>query len=392
MIDPTPVVVVAPTTRGAARAAASAAEADFDAVLAATVSMAGAAVLAAPVPDTPGDVAAGAPTGTDPPAAAHWVLTGSAAFRVVPEGPAAVADQSAWHRAGAEAGEDGGHEVPVAPGLAGSEAHRAPSQATADRGGGEGATSGGATTRGATDGGVTLEQPPAAPAPAAPTPAVAHRESAIGTWHAGGVAPSSPHGEAEEPGTATVGRVAGGVARSPIEAHMPGRPIARGPVTPGEMPQPARAVGLAEAASMHDGAVLPDATPTVSFVERVGVPDAAAVFAEAARHAHRRGDGSHRMVLRLDPPELGTVHADLVVRGEEVHVSLRCDPGATHPLREARGLIERALQGQGFTLGGFDVSGRNDEHRPRPQGARPGSGPLPDAPQAGATDEKGLRL
>lgn len=192
-----------------------------------------------------------------------------------------------------------------------------------------------------------------------------------------------------------------GVARGALETHVPGQPVARGPVAPDEVLRPRPAVGAPGAPEAAPPAPVEGAVATVAPERgtpvateegaRVPVPDLAGTLAEAVRHAHRRADEAHRVVVRLDPPELGTVQVDVLVRGEDVHLALRADPGATGPLRDARDLIERALRGEGFSLGGFDVSARDEGQSRRPT-PRPVAARVAPWSQPRGHGEEGLRL
>lgn len=445
MIGPVPATGVVTPSGGTARPEPGAAEAGFDALLAAAVGVALAAVLATPAADGEGDVPAAVATGSDPPAALHWMLarTAAAGPQQAPPTDEALADPR-----GADAPDGGGREGPVATGPvpAGlgsgptAPADRAPvgtmpavptsrDPGAAVHAPGPAVAASSPTAQemsrdGSTPGlGPVRSVPPSPPAttgetagPAAGRPAPVGPGGAEGGKGAPASSPAAgdggravvsapPEGVRQPEGSGARGRPDGtrvvpaargaGVARGPLEGHVPGEPVARGPVAADEVPPPARAVGLAEATAAQDRTGPPvtvSAGPAHEPGAQVAVPDLAAVLAEATRHAHRRGDGAHRMVVRLDPPELGTVHADVVVRGEEVHVALRADAGATAPLREARDLIERALRGEGFMLGGFDVSARDDGRQSRPYAARPDAARAPDGGRDGGPDEEGLRL
>ncbi len=92
-------------------------------------------------------------------------------------------------------------------------------------------------------------------------------------------------------------------------------------------------------------------------------------------HAARLQQGATRVVLRLDPPELGTVTVSLTVRGSEVHVALLAlDNGSSALLQERRESAQRALADAGLNLVGWDVGEQPRERR----------GP---APRAHAEDE-----
>ena len=83
-----------------------------------------------------------------------------------------------------------------------------------------------------------------------------------------------------------------------------------------------------------------------------------------AQSALQQG-GAGRVVLRLDPPELGSVVLTLVVRGSDVHVSLvAADAGCTAPLDLRREQVRDALAAAGLDLAGWDI-GAGGQSRPR---------------------------
>ena len=77
--------------------------------------------------------------------------------------------------------------------------------------------------------------------------------------------------------------------------------------------------------------------------------------------ARRRTGTVEQIVIRLDPPELGTVRIALTARGDQVHVAVRAaTPEARAALEAQRDKIEDLLKGEGFHLDSFDVG-----HRPQ---------------------------
>lgn len=75
-----------------------------------------------------------------------------------------------------------------------------------------------------------------------------------------------------------------------------------------------------------------------------------------AELTRRRTGVAEQIVVRLDPPELGTVRITVTARGDNVHVTLRADsPEARAALAAQRDSIETLLSGEGFDLSSFDV-------------------------------------
>lgn len=117
---------------------------------------------------------------------------------------------------------------------------------------------------------------------------------------------------------------------------------APGRVEPGLAP-----LGLAERTSVAEPASAADALLRTNI---------GATVADLARAAHRDGSGATRVVIRLDPPELGTVTVALTVRGGEVRVNLLAsDVTAVVALDARRTDIDHALADSGLSLGSFDV-------------------------------------
>ncbi len=82
---------------------------------------------------------------------------------------------------------------------------------------------------------------------------------------------------------------------------------------------------------------------------------------------HQLGDLAHdgsnrRIVLRLDPPDLGEVILEIRHRNDDVSVVMRADNAdAVRALNREHAEVQRAIQSLGFELGEFDVSARNGD-------------------------------
>jgi hypothetical protein len=191
---------------------------------------------------------------------------------------------------------------------------------------------------------------------------------------------------------APVHRPASGWARGHLVATE--TPPSRGPVDPGPVPR-----RLPEGTVPGAVVVPPGRLDAAGGASATPVPlaDLPAAVVAAVRHLRHRPDGTQRLVVRLDPPELGSVQVDLLARGEEVHVVMRAEHDqAAGALREARPAVARALEAEGFALAGFDVSARDgDAARPGPHRSRPPAGraaPADSAPEAPAWPDPALRL
>jgi hypothetical protein len=193
-------------------------------------------------------------------------------------------------------------------------------------------------------------------------------------------------------------------AGAPANGDPVGLGIAATPTRPGAHPPTpvpiaqtgdgsADASGVASS-SMHAG--LPAAngpgTPQAPSAEAVAAPAVPARIAELAR---RPSGTTEQIVVRLDPPELGTVRITLTARGDQVHVTVRAEtPEARAALDAQRDQVEDLLRGEGFDLSSFDVGHqrREQEHaRPRPAAAQaPFGADIPEAPAPAA--DGALRL
>jgi flagellar hook-length control protein FliK len=81
-------------------------------------------------------------------------------------------------------------------------------------------------------------------------------------------------------------------------------------------------------------------------------------LAELARAARISADGTARLTVRLDPPELGAVTLVLHSRGGEVELSLRADTQAgASALATQQARVRDVLASHGFDLARFTVVG-----------------------------------
>ncbi|MEO8694902.1 MAG: flagellar hook-length control protein FliK [Acidimicrobiales bacterium] len=79
----------------------------------------------------------------------------------------------------------------------------------------------------------------------------------------------------------------------------------------------------------------------------------------------RTESSPRRVVIPLDPPALGHVTVEIIVRADSVKVSLQHGDEATfNALNAQRPAIEAALESNGLHLSGFDVSGNNRQRAP----------------------------
>jgi flagellar hook-length control protein FliK len=86
-----------------------------------------------------------------------------------------------------------------------------------------------------------------------------------------------------------------------------------------------------------------------------------AVLSDLAQQA-RTESSPRRVVIPLDPPALGHVTVEIIVRADSVKVSLQHGDEATfNALNAQRPAIEAALEANGLHLSGFDVSGNQQQ-------------------------------
>ena len=110
-------------------------------------------------------------------------------------------------------------------------------------------------------------------------------------------------------------------------------------------------------AAIDPGTTAPRATnDTVVKVAR-SLAQLPAVLSDLAQQT-RTESSPRRVVIPLDPPALGHVTVEIIVRADSVKVSLQHGDEATfNALNAQRPAIEAALEANGLHLSGFDVSG-----------------------------------
>ena len=139
---------------------------------------------------------------------------------------------------------------------------------------------------------------------------------------------------------------------------------AQGPSVPSGPPPVAAAVAQTSGHRAADSSPVSEPAPLPAIPVRI---------AELTR---RRTGVAEQIVIRLDPPELGTVRITVTARGDNVHIALRADtPEARAALAAQRDTIETLLSGEGFDLSSFDVGyqrqdGGQPDGRHRANGAR----------------------
>jgi hypothetical protein len=84
----------------------------------------------------------------------------------------------------------------------------------------------------------------------------------------------------------------------------------------------------------------------------------APTIAQVAQSLRTSGDGTSRLVIRLDPVELGPVLISLRTRGGAVDISVRADnAGGAAAVADQRAHIQQVLAEHGLDLSSFSVSG-----------------------------------
>lgn len=174
----------------------------------------------------------------------------------------------------------------------------------------------------------TVEPEPAAGSPEEAAPAAAAP---------GGDAPDAPAGEA---------------------------PVERSTATTGTAPAPSAPMGIdaPTAPTAARATAAPAAAPSVA----PALPDQ---LVEVLAPLRRAPDGTHRMAIQLRPDELGDVHIEFQVRGNEISLNLRADLASTNELlRDSLAQLRAELDAAGFRSGTLDVADHGD---PRAHGDRP---------------------
>ena len=84
------------------------------------------------------------------------------------------------------------------------------------------------------------------------------------------------------------------------------------------------------------------------------------------QRSQRDGQSSHRITVRLDPPELGTVNVSFELQGDQVNVVVRPESAAGGQLlSQQRDRIATLLAREGLQLSGFDVGSEADTGSPK---------------------------
>jgi flagellar hook-length control protein FliK len=253
-----------------------------------------------------------------------------------------------------------------------------------------------AQVRSSADGPEPLEAPGVL-VPVSVAAAVAGEEVAVGT------VPAPPPGS-DQSAVATAAGVIEVTFLDPSASLPGGTPVdpAQGapeePVAPSLVAPESSVVDTLQTGATAEDVALPSASAaapatgparTEPVVAGLGAPDAplradgasaeeallrtniGATVAELARAAQRDGSGATRVVIRLDPPELGTVTVALTVRAGEVRVNLlAADVAAVAALDARRTDIDHALADSGLSLGGFDVRSDSRQGQEQPQHGR----------------------
>lgn len=82
--------------------------------------------------------------------------------------------------------------------------------------------------------------------------------------------------------------------------------------------------------------------------------------------SQRDGQSSHRITVRLDPPELGAVNVSFELQGDQVNVVVRPENAAGGQLlSQQRDRIATLLAREGLQLSGFDVGSEADTSSPK---------------------------
>lgn len=113
----------------------------------------------------------------------------------------------------------------------------------------------------------------------------------------------------------------------------------------------------------------PTATSATSATGQPTAPPLPDQLVEVLAPLRRAPDGTHRMAIQLRPDELGDVHIEFQVRGNEISLNLRADLASTNELlRDSLAQLRAELDAAGFRSGTLDV---NDHGDPRAQSDRP---------------------
>lgn len=120
----------------------------------------------------------------------------------------------------------------------------------------------------------------------------------------------------------------------------------------------------------------------------------------ALQDMRRSGDARRRIVVRLDPPDLGSVTIELTAVGDDVHIAARAESAeAVRAILRQHAEVLSALQTQGLSLTEFDVQAEADDptrrHRalgPNAAGGETAGESTDDERGAPTTDEGAIFL
>jgi flagellar hook-length control protein FliK len=111
--------------------------------------------------------------------------------------------------------------------------------------------------------------------------------------------------------------------------------------------------------------------PSLSHASHAALPSHVAELSRLARVA---ADGSARLTVRLDPPELGAVTLHLTSRGSDVQLALRAETaGGAAALAGQQNRLRELLAAHGFDLARFTISGSDSASLSDPGRQRDGS-------------------
>ncbi len=231
--------------------------------------------------------------------------------------------------------------------------------------------------------------PPLVPAGPAPAPARA-LPTAAGSTPASSAIPAPEPGLAEAvPARPPSPTPPSGPRRAPDPSPPETAALAPGPAADGSAPstRPDAPKPAAPPAESSDGArpggpttSSPQPTPSTQPSSAVSAPASSSLAATTSepgtpvrpasvptlvgaevQQVVARGDGRGRLVIRLDPPELGAVTIELAALGEELAIRARTDSvEAARALLRQRHEVQQAVEANGMSLGGFDVQADGD--------------------------------
>ncbi len=136
-------------------------------------------------------------------------------------------------------------------------------------------------------------------------------------------------------------------------------------------------VAAAPATAKTDGAAganAPTATSATPVVAQV---------APAVARVVSRGDGEHRMMLKLHPADLGEIHLTVTVRGDHVDVEISAGSQARDLLRDGSAHLRSLIESIGRTPGQLVLRDLPPAQVPSPAATAGGAGP--DAGSGGAS-------